>query len=165
MNAERNIGTEGETPTELRGIEASLNDLADAERASAPQTLEQDVFAASRAALADAPVVIARIGPRRTMHLRLALAAAVVIVGAAGAIWLKPVIPTTATPPVDPIAVKPNDAEKLEDEVNYLFALRSADDSLTTVGEKIDSLFLDASTLSDSVKADPASALLNDGAS
>jgi hypothetical protein len=165
MNADGNH-FDAETPAELRGIEASLNELGEAERASAPQMLEQDVFMASRSALADAPVVIAKIGPRRTKVLQLALAAAVVLVGAAAAIWMKPVITQSPSPTPTPGGeIARTSAERLEDEVNYLFALRSADDSLAKVGEKIDTLFIDAGTLGDSLNADPAAALLNDGAS
>ena len=47
------------------------------------------------------------------------------LMGTVGALWLKP--PTSTNPSGTGTATALGKAEKLEDDVNYLFALRSAD--------------------------------------
>lgn len=143
-----------DTPEDLRGIEDAVRDLGEVERASAPESLERNVFLASRQELHEAPVIIAKIGQHRTRQLRVALAAAVAVMATVGAVWMKPSIPASQTA-----------AALLEDDVNNLFALRSSDESMTRVGEKIDTLFIDTGSLGDSLANDPTPALLNEGTS
>lgn len=85
--------SEHETPEDLRGLSGALDQLAHAERHAAPASLEDRVFAASRAALNEGtPPVIARIGgPAFAMNgwrFRLAASVMIAAVGVAAAVWV-----------------------------------------------------------------------------
>lgn len=136
------------TPEDLRPIENALDTLAAAEQASAPAMFEERLVRAVRGGMESAPVVVARIG----FMARVRVAAAVLIVGTIGSLYLARTAPTRVAT-----------TTTLEADVNFLLDLRSSDDVLASMGEKIDTLFLDASTLKDDIGNDWSSSLLNDG--
>ncbi|MEO1130035.1 MAG: hypothetical protein AAFX05_10085 [Planctomycetota bacterium] len=71
-----------EITPELRGLEQSLDALGARDRAAAPSTLEDRIFARTRAELrAEQPAVIARIGPIELGPLRIAAMVALAAVG------------------------------------------------------------------------------------
>lgn len=145
------------TPVELRAMESAVSDLGDIERAAAPTGLEARLFAATRhiVSVEEAPVVVARIGQRTAWFARLRIAASVAMVGGLAGIYLTlgPATPGSTAA-----------ARSLEEDMNYVLELRSADDGLAMMSEKIDTLFLDASSLGDSFNSDPTTSLL-EGAS
>jgi len=149
-----------ETPEELRPVEAALDELGTRERNSAPSRLEQGVFLASwrKVRREDSAPVIVRIRP--VVWARLSVAAAVMIVGAVAAVWLSRSTPSNLTPSIGNIA----STNGLEDAVNFVLDLRTSNDDLALLGDKIDTLFLDASTIGDSLKSDSSTVLLGDGA-
>ena len=163
MNSHSNNGFEprdsGETPAELRPIEAALDAVAEADRESAPTRLEQGVFLASwrnlgERNLGEAPEpVIARVGPMFS-RWRIAAAAAVGIVAL---IFVGRSLVNTGGAQ---LAL----ANGLEDDVNFVLDLRSSSDDLATLGERIDTLFLDTTSVGDSLKSDATTILLGDGA-
>ncbi len=148
------------TPEELRRIESAMDALGRAERESAPATLEHGIFEASRHAVdaGDEPV-IARIHTRPLFGRTLRIAAAVALAGVAVVIWSMNGNGTSGTPST---LVASNNG--LEEDVNFLLDLSSSADDLALLGERIDSLYLDTTSVSDSLKSDPGSVLLGDGA-
>lgn len=145
------------TPDDLSAVESSLSRLGEHERASAPAGFEARIQAATGHMLSadDAPVVIARIGHRMSFVAKLRIAASVAIVGGLAALYLSNsptnVLSSTA-------------ARSLEEDMNYVLDLKSSDESMSAMSEKIDILFMDATSLGDSLKSDPSTSLL-DGAS
>jgi hypothetical protein len=147
------------TPEDLRGVEAAVDAIAQGERDAAPVRLEQGVVLASYGSLrgeATEPVVVARIG--RGMGMRVRLAAAVGLVGAAAAAWLG------YSAMFNRVGAPVQVANGLEDDVNYVLDLRSSTDDLAILGDRIDSLLLDAGSVGDSLKSDATTNLLGDGA-
>lgn len=141
------------TPVELRAIESALAELGERDRGSAPAGLESRLEASTRHMLTaeDAPVVIARIGHRMSLVSKLRIAASVAIVGGLAAVFLS----NGPSSSLSPIA-----ARSLEEDMNYVLELRSADEGLAAMGDKIDTLFMDTSNVGDSLKTDPATTLL-----
>lgn len=146
------------TPVELRAIESALSDLGEIERGSAPAGLESRLLAGTCRMLSveDAPVVIARIGNRVSFVARLRVAASVVIVGGLAALYLN--LGHSNSLPVTTLSSTM--ASALEEDMNFVLELRAADESLSAMGEKIDTLFMDASSIGDSLNSDPSTSLL-----
>jgi hypothetical protein len=162
MNMNSNNGFEHHaTPDELQPIEAALDRLGEHERDSAPIRLEQGVFLASYGKLRDqgTSVVAGRILP--AILTRLRLAAAVGIIGAAAAMWLgySAMFGGTSTG-----STQIASTTGLEDDVNFVLDLRSSSDDLAILGDRIDTLFMDTSSVGDSLRSEPTMILLGDGA-
>ncbi len=137
-----------ETPAELRAAEAAVEALARAEHEAAPATLEARLFMATRGLLPGvAPVVVVR---RRSIFTGMRMAAAIALVGAIGATWLAR--GGHGTDKFDPA--------NLEADVDFILAMKSDGQAMR---EGIDSLYLDAHTLGDSLK-DHEGAPLDEGA-
>lgn len=163
MNMNSDNGMSGyETPEELRAVEAALNELGERDRNAAPARLEQGVFLASFGKLRGegAPEVVARIRPAVMTPMRLA--AAVAVVGAAAAVWLGYSAMFNRVGGISGTQIASTTG--LEDDVNFVLDLRSSSDDLAILGERIDTLFMDTSSVSDSLKSDPTAVLLGDGA-
>ncbi len=141
---------ESQLPDELRPIEAALERLAQTERASALPTLEDRVFVFTRAELAgvERPLTITI---RRSSLGRLRIAAALALVGSLGALWLARV---GQQPGSTIVAAGSGSLERLETEVDFLLAMRSADDGLRSTSDSIDALFLDTLNLGNSLKTE-----------
>lgn len=145
------------TPEELKGMESAVEALGAAERASAPERLEQGVFLASWRELSkegDAPVIRVRAWGRSWG--RAAIAAAVLVVSGVAATFMG-----RGTGPGGVTVASTNG---LEDAVNFVLDLRTSNDDLALLGDKIDTLILDAGTVSESLQSDPATVLMGDGA-
>jgi hypothetical protein len=155
-----------ETPEELRPIESALDVIAQGERDAAPLRLEQSVFLASYGKLrgeAEEPMVFARIGTRigGGLGARMRLAAAVGLIGAVAAAWLGY---SAMFNRAGGGSVQVASATGLEDDVDFVLDLRSSSDDLAILGERIDSLFLDTTSVGDSLKSDTTTNLMGDGA-
>lgn len=141
------------TPAELRPIEASIEELGRVERAAAPASLEQGVFLASLRHLNAAEAAPLSIVTRPLLGRFVRMAAAVAVVGAVVGIWAMSGGRASATT-----------TNGLEDDVNFVLDLRSSADELAILGERIDSLYLDTTTVRDSLGTDATNQILGDGA-
>jgi hypothetical protein len=144
------MNQESHTPHDLRPIESALHSLAQAERASAMPTLEDRIFVATRANLAgiERPLIIT---VRRRTLSRLRIAAVLALMGCVGALWLA----RLGQQPGNPlIASTTGSLEKLETDVEFMLAMRSADDGLRSTSDSIDSLFLDTLNIGNSLRTD-----------
>ncbi|MBX3377488.1 MAG: hypothetical protein KF678_10855 [Phycisphaeraceae bacterium] len=148
------------TPDELKNVEATLDALGEAERQSAPARLAQGVFLASYSKLrgpVEAPVV--RVRRLNWAGLGLKVAAAVALTGVAVGLWtLSGGNRTSGGSGVVQVAL----SHGLEDDVDFLLDLRSSADDLAVLGERIDTLYLDATSVRDSLSAEPGSLMLGD---
>lgn len=126
-------GDSGPDPAD-RLVEAALDQLAQAERLSAPTTLESRVLASTQALLAksgeaEAPPVIARVS---SFSWSLRIAAAIAVMACAGAAWLA-VRPTTPTAPSTPAVAA------LEEDIDAIISVASfADASFADELDKLD---------------------------
>ena len=135
-----------QTPYDLLPIEAALDALAESERAAAPAALDDRIFVATRAGLAgvEQPLVITI---RRSTIGRLRVAAAVAIVGIAGALYLA----RQGQQPANTEA-RLASLERLESDLDFILAMHSSDDSLRSTSDSIDSLFLETLNLGASLR-------------
>lgn len=142
MNSDTNnhlrlSGDSGPDPAD-RMVESALDQLAQAERLSAPTTLESRVLASTQALLAksgaaEASPVIARAS---SFSWSLRIAAAIAVMACAGTAWLavRPALPTVqATPAV----------AALEEDIDAIISVASFADA--SVADELDKL--DADTL------------------
>jgi hypothetical protein len=136
-------GLDENTPVELRATESSVDALARSEREAAPVTLEARLFMATRGLLPrhDAVVVV----KRSVWVTRMRVAAAVALAGGLGAVWLA----ASGGHGKGSLEIA-----SLEADVNFVLAMKSLGDDGT--GDGIDALYLDADSLSRSIKT-PAS--------
>jgi len=147
------------TPEDLRKIEETLEALGESERGAAPARLHQSVFLASFGKLngpVEAPVV--RVRRMNWAGAALKVAAAVAIVGVAVGVWSLSGGNRGAGSGVVLVA----SSHGLEDDVDFLLDLRSSADDLAVLGERIDTLFLDATSVRDSLSSEPGSLMLGD---
>ena len=135
-----NPRSDGQLPADLVAIHAALDDLAARERDAATPTLEDRVFIATRASLARSSQVAPDIVVRRISLGGLRIAAAVALLGALGAVWLARSTPATSSP------AKVLAIDTLEDDVEFLLAMRTIDD-FNPSGDSLDAIFLDTSSL------------------
>lgn len=130
-------------PPELRQIEAALEKLAESERATAPASLEESLFAASRHRLhagAEAIPIMRRMAPRRWSQL--AIAAGVLIVAGLAALFAQKGSGTPQPVAGTPVVV----ATSLEEDVDLWLSLRTPDE-FQNVADRIDLLSVDTESL------------------
>lgn len=147
------------TPNELRNVEHTLQALGEAERNAAPARLEQGVFLASYSKLkgpVETPVV--RVRRLSWMSAGLKVAAAVAVVGVAVGVWSL----SRTQPGGGSSQIRLASTTALEDDVDFLLDLRSSADDLAILGERIDTLFLDTTSVRDSLSSEPGSLMLGD---
>lgn len=152
-------------PPDLAPIAAAVDDLASRERRSAPTSLEDRVYVATRAALVgqlpEAPIPI--VARRSPWVSRMKLAAAVLI-GAGGlAIWMAQLSPAPKGLPGGTFAgSSPRasiDLAGLEADVDLLLTIRTLADGF----EDIDELYLDTEEVRSSLNDDWLQNLLDEG--
>jgi hypothetical protein len=135
------VSHNGNTPEDIRGIEAALERLAQADRESAPAELEQRVFHASRDQLGvDASIAVIR--PTRARWAALAVAAGLAVCG--GVILMVASRPHTQISPVTGGGTVV--AASLEEDVELWLSLRTPDE-FQNVADRIDLLSVDTDTV------------------
>ena len=140
-NQLRLSGDSGPDPAD-RVIESALDQLGQAERLSAPTTLESRVLASTQALLAksgavEAPPVTARVS---SFSWSLRIAAAIAVMACASAAWLA-VRP--AAPMISPTATTTPSVAALEEDIDAIITTASFADA--SVADELDKL--DADTL------------------
>ena len=138
-----------QTPAELRAVEAALEDLARRERGAASPALEDRLFMISRGALPGFSAE--RVVVRRIVFLsRMRIAAALALVGGLGAGWLA----ERGSPAPAAIASSSERALRLEQDVEWLLAMRSNGEGLEGLADVLSMLLIDVETIDDALESD-----------
>jgi hypothetical protein len=155
----------GQTPADLAAIAAAVDELAARERRSAPVTLEDRLFVATRAHLAAGGHATADAGTddgallkvhTRRIWTRSRVAAALAVCGAAAAIWMAQL----AQPRQQPVVLADGvDLVRLEADLELLLTIRTVADG----SERIDDLYLDAEEVRSSLDDDWSGTFLDEG--
>ena len=131
--------SQDELPLELRPIAAAVDDLARAERDSAPATLEDRLYMATRRPLsADAPAIVVR---RVGFSWKMRIAATIALAGSVMAVWLGQMSGSGTA----------GKAARLERDMDLLLSVRTGDD---IVSDSLSVLKLETDTVGDSLSPD-----------